>query len=141
MSQRRVGDLVDLINRAAERVLSHARAATRGPWPAWPAGSPSGVVAGAPDRQVHLFVGAGVVPTHERLANPRYAALMDPVFGTVLGEWLQEAAGRERRYRVENAGQYGLPDSTDEAHVAGVLAAVLLGEDPAEYGLTNGGGR
>lgn len=131
-------DLVDLIERAASRVLSHSRAATRGAWLAQPAASPSGVMAVEPERGVYVFTGAGAVPPPERLANPRYAALMHPRFGQVLGRWLQDAAALERRYRAENPDPDNMPDPGDEAYVAGVFAAVLLREDPADYGLTLG---
>lgn len=134
------GDLVDLIERAAKRVLSHARAATRGPWTAEPASSPSGVVArpaGQDGPRVYVFTGAGAVPAHERLANPRYSALMHPPLGLALGQWLQDAARREREYRGATEPAWDPPEPDEEAYVAGILAAALLREDPADYGLVD----
>jgi len=45
---------------------------------------------------------------------------------------LFEAADRERRYRRDNPG-WTPPALWEEAWTAGLLAAQILGRDPAEY--------
>lgn len=126
-------DVVDLIEQAGRRLLAHARAATRAPWYPHPASSPHSVV-DTDDSEV-LTAGGGV-PLGERIANPRYAALLHPAFGQVLGEWLVEAAARERTYR-EDEPNWNLPDDGDEAGVAARLAAALLRVDLADYGMAD----
>jgi hypothetical protein len=93
-------------------------------------------VTGEPAHLVELIRSAGVQLQAAALAGDAAThGLLTAEFAGVLADWLFDAAGREQRYRLANQ-HWTRPAVCDEAHTAGLMAARLLGLDPARYDLT-----
>jgi hypothetical protein len=93
-------------------------------------------VTGEPAHLVELIRSAAVELQAAALAGDATTpGLLTAEFAGVLAEWLFDAASREQTYRLANQ-TWTRPAVCDEAHTAGLMAAQLLGLDPARYELT-----